>query len=206
MRRDELVPEVAPGSPRVGRFDVVTDTTVEVEDLPLPVEEVEQLAGFAQTERGWEAHDHLTANDSCAPTIPPVSRYGLGMRPRILGKTGLRVSELGFGAWGIGGTGWIGAEDDESLRALRGAIVLGVNFIEAIATDLEVLVEQMPELALRFCVSHPAVSTAIAGMRTVAHVEANVGAVDARPLPGDQLARLRGHRWVRDFYRAPAGV
>lgn len=52
------------------------------------------------------------------------------MRYRTLGKTGLEVSELGFGAWGIGGTMWIGADDDESLRALRRAIELGVNFLD----------------------------------------------------------------------------
>jgi aryl-alcohol dehydrogenase-like predicted oxidoreductase len=52
------------------------------------------------------------------------------MRYRALGKTGLEVSELGFGAWGIGGTMWIGADDDESLRALRLAIDRGVNFLD----------------------------------------------------------------------------
>ena len=52
------------------------------------------------------------------------------MRHRTLGRTGLSVSELGYGAWGIGGTMWIGADDDESLRALRRAIELGVNFID----------------------------------------------------------------------------
>jgi aryl-alcohol dehydrogenase-like predicted oxidoreductase len=52
------------------------------------------------------------------------------MEYRILGKTGLRVSTLGYGAWGIGGAGWIGAADDESLRALERAIELGVNFID----------------------------------------------------------------------------
>ena len=52
------------------------------------------------------------------------------LRHRTLGRTGLVVSELGYGAWGIGGTMWIGADDDESLRALRQAIELGVNFID----------------------------------------------------------------------------
>ena len=52
------------------------------------------------------------------------------MQYRTLGKTGLEVSELGFGAWGIGGAAWIGAEDDESVRALRAAIDRGVNFLD----------------------------------------------------------------------------
>jgi aryl-alcohol dehydrogenase-like predicted oxidoreductase len=49
---------------------------------------------------------------------------------RPLGPAGLPVSEIGFGAWGIGGSGWIGAQEDESVRALHRAIELGVNFID----------------------------------------------------------------------------
>jgi aryl-alcohol dehydrogenase-like predicted oxidoreductase len=51
---------------------------------------------------------------------------------RKLGRTGLNVSEIGYGAWGIGGagSGWVGAQDDESVRALHRAIDLGVNFID----------------------------------------------------------------------------
>jgi aryl-alcohol dehydrogenase-like predicted oxidoreductase len=52
------------------------------------------------------------------------------MRYRRLGRTGLDVSEIGYGAWGIGGMMWVGAEDQESLRALHRAIDLGVNFID----------------------------------------------------------------------------
>jgi aryl-alcohol dehydrogenase-like predicted oxidoreductase len=52
------------------------------------------------------------------------------MLERSLGRTGVHVSEIGFGAWGIGGTYWIGAEDAESRRALHRALDLGVNFID----------------------------------------------------------------------------
>jgi aryl-alcohol dehydrogenase-like predicted oxidoreductase len=52
------------------------------------------------------------------------------MRYRELGKTGLSVSEIGYGAWGIGGSMWIGADEDESVRALHRAIELGVTFID----------------------------------------------------------------------------
>jgi aryl-alcohol dehydrogenase-like predicted oxidoreductase len=52
---------------------------------------------------------------------------------RRLGRTGLSVSEVGYGAWGIGGSMWLGAEDDESVRALHKAIDLGLNFIDTAA-------------------------------------------------------------------------
>jgi len=52
------------------------------------------------------------------------------MNYRTLGKTGIRVSELGYGAWGIGKAMWVGADDDESSRALRRAIDQGVNFLD----------------------------------------------------------------------------
>ena len=52
------------------------------------------------------------------------------MNYRRLGRTGLEVSEVGFGAWGIGGSMWIGAEDKESSQALERAIDVGVNFID----------------------------------------------------------------------------
>jgi aryl-alcohol dehydrogenase-like predicted oxidoreductase len=52
------------------------------------------------------------------------------MKYRRLGRTGFEVSEIGYGAWGIGGKQWLGGEDDESMRALHRAVELGVNFID----------------------------------------------------------------------------
>ncbi len=52
------------------------------------------------------------------------------MKYRRLGRTGYMVSEIGFGAWGIGKSMWIGARDDESLRALSEAAELGLNFVD----------------------------------------------------------------------------
>ncbi len=52
------------------------------------------------------------------------------MKYRALGKTGINVSEIGYGAWGIGGAMWQGAKDDDSLKALHTAIDLGMNFID----------------------------------------------------------------------------
>ncbi|MGH9928831.1 MAG: aldo/keto reductase [Pyrinomonadaceae bacterium] len=55
----------------------------------------------------------------------------------------------------------------------------------------------LPELALRFILSNPSVSTIIPGMRKLAHVAANIAASDAGPLPAELLKQLRQHRWVR---------
>src|SRR6476646_2509688 len=60
------------------------------------------------------------------------------MQQRSLGNTGIKVSEIGFGAWAIGGAaeasgtplGWGRTNDDESLAAIRRARDLGVNFFD----------------------------------------------------------------------------
>jgi aryl-alcohol dehydrogenase-like predicted oxidoreductase len=52
------------------------------------------------------------------------------MQHRELGRTGFRVSEIGFGAWAIGGDAWGRTDDDESLRSLHRAVDLGVNFVD----------------------------------------------------------------------------
>ncbi len=55
----------------------------------------------------------------------------------------------------------------------------------------------LPELALRFILSNPDVSTVIPGMRKVRNVEANIAVSDRGGLDADLLAKLRQHRWDR---------
>ncbi|MDQ4123896.1 MAG: aldo/keto reductase [Acidobacteriota bacterium] len=55
----------------------------------------------------------------------------------------------------------------------------------------------MPEMALRFILSNPTVSTIIPGMRKIKHVETNIAASDRGALPADLLNELRKHRWIR---------
>ena len=52
------------------------------------------------------------------------------MRRRRLGRTGLQVSEIGFGAWGLGATMWRGSTDDEGMAAIRAALDAGLDFID----------------------------------------------------------------------------
>jgi len=60
--------------------------------------------------------------------------------------------------------------------------------------------ESLAQAALKFCLSHPAVSTVIPGMRRNSHVEENVRAADGRYFDAALLAALRAHAWVRNFY------
>ena len=55
----------------------------------------------------------------------------------------------------------------------------------------------LPDMALRFVLSHPAVSTTIIGMRKPGHVRQNIAMSDAGPLTGDLITALRPHRWDR---------
>jgi aryl-alcohol dehydrogenase-like predicted oxidoreductase len=55
----------------------------------------------------------------------------------------------------------------------------------------------LPEMALRFILANPTVSTTIIGMRKPDHVRGNIGTSDAPRLSADLLARLKQHRWDR---------
>src|SRR3712207_3824876 len=52
------------------------------------------------------------------------------MRFRELGRTGIQVSEVGFGSWSIGGKDWGPTDDAESLRAIHRAVDVGITFFD----------------------------------------------------------------------------
>src|SRR5580700_8119094 len=54
-------------------------------------------------------------------------------------------------------------------------------------------------LALKFCLSHPAVSTVIPGMRRLAHVDSNCAVSDGELLTKDETAELAKHKWVHGW-------
>jgi aryl-alcohol dehydrogenase-like predicted oxidoreductase len=55
----------------------------------------------------------------------------------------------------------------------------------------------LPEMALRFILSNPTVSTTIVGMRKPDHVRGNIAVSDAGPLDASLLVSLKKHRWDR---------
>ena len=52
------------------------------------------------------------------------------MHTRAFGRTGWQVSEIGFGAWGIGGSDWAGADEQEALATLHAALDAGITFFD----------------------------------------------------------------------------
>jgi aryl-alcohol dehydrogenase-like predicted oxidoreductase len=55
----------------------------------------------------------------------------------------------------------------------------------------------LPEMAMKFILANPDVSTVIPGMRKIHHVEQNIASSDAAPLPEGLLKELKKHRWDR---------
>ncbi len=52
------------------------------------------------------------------------------LRYRMLGKSGLQVSEIGFGLWAAGGDAWGATDDQQVLAAIEYALDQGINFYD----------------------------------------------------------------------------
>ena len=73
-----------------------------------------------------------------------------------------------------------------------------IDRVDALNADVPAGIS-LSELALRFILASPDVTTVIPGMRQPRHVEANLGVSDGKPLTADLMHRLRPHRWVRTY-------
>ena len=72
--------------------------------------------------------------------------------------------------------------------------------VERLKALLRPGVPTLSALALKFVLSHPAVSTVIPGMRRVTHVEANASVSDGRLVSSKEIQELKAHAWQRNFY------
>lgn len=68
--------------------------------------------------------------------------------------------------------------------------------VQRLAGEVEPPCRSVSDLALRFCLSHPAVSTVAVGMRTREQVEANIEALRHGPLDTGKRAALSDHKWL----------
>ncbi len=92
-------------------------------------------------------------------------------------------------------------EDDFRQRYFAGdRLERTVKRVNTIQSEIEETEYSMPQTALKFSLSHPAVSTVIPGMRNVAQVEANTAVSDLPEFSADVLGKLQKHAWRRSFW------
>jgi aryl-alcohol dehydrogenase-like predicted oxidoreductase len=75
-----------------------------------------------------------------------------------------------------------------------------VEHVAPLQKDLAGVEGSLAEIALRFCLSHAAVSTVIPGMRRVRNAEMNARLSDLGPLDGKTLEVLHRRAWEKNFY------
>lgn len=93
-------------------------------------------------------------------------------------------------------------EGDVRARYFRGErLAQTVERVEELRPVLESNEQTLAQGALRFCLSHPAVSTIIAGSVNARHIADNAQVSDRGSLDGEMIGRLRGHAWPRNFYK-----
>ena len=85
------------------------------------------------------------------------------------------------------------------VRCPNCGLVQAAPRVEALQAFLAPDRPDLPRLALKFCLSNPAVTTVIPGMRSPAHVEKNVSASDGRLLDAKTLDELRAHAFVHGW-------
>lgn len=128
--------------------------------------------------------------------LPACQQHGVGVIVRVAldegGLTGRITPDTRFDPTDFR-SGYFGGDRLAQLDQHVGALV----------DDLGITRDELPDVALRFVLAHPAVSTVIAGMRSVRNVERNAETSDRGPLGADQLEVLRRHRWERNWYQKP---
>ena len=87
------------------------------------------LAGAAAAGAWWRAQHSITTMSNQLSAERPTAANA-GMTYRAFGSTGLKVSEVGFGSWAIGGQAYGAVEKHNSLQALARAEELGCNFVD----------------------------------------------------------------------------
>ncbi|SEQ71689.1 aldo/keto reductase [Microlunatus flavus] len=128
--------------------------------------------------------------------LPACQEHGVGVIVRVALDEGGLTGRVGPGTTFEAG--------DFRARYFGGARLAELEeHVRALTEDLGIGRDELADVALRFVLAHPAVSTVIAGMRTVRNVERNAATSDRAPLTPAQLETLRRHRWERNWYTAP---
>ncbi len=91
--------------------------------------------------------------------------------------------------------------DDFRARYFRGSrLKETVDRAEKLKFLVRGEIKSLAQASLKFCLSHPGVSTVIPGIRTPEQAELNCAASDGKLLTPEELKEIKKHRWVRNFY------
>jgi aryl-alcohol dehydrogenase-like predicted oxidoreductase len=136
---------------------------------------------------------NIFEQEPAAELLPAALEHNVGVLVRVVFDegilTGKYTTETQF------------PEDDFRRNYFAGdRIERAVKRVKKIEADIADTGLTMPQVALQFALSHPAVSTIIAGIRNVQQAEANIGASDLPPLTPEVLSKLREHAWLRGFW------
>ncbi len=125
--------------------------------------------------------------------LPACAEHGVGVLARVPLDEGALTGRIGPGTEFPDGDFRNGYFRGDRLEQVG-------ERVQAILGDLGIEREELPEVALRYVLSHPAVSSVIPGMRSVRNVERNCALGDGRGLPAERVQALKAHRWDRNFY------
>jgi aryl-alcohol dehydrogenase-like predicted oxidoreductase len=125
--------------------------------------------------------------------LPACAEHGVGVLARVPLDEGALTGRIGPGTEFPDGDFRNGYFRGDRLEQVG-------ERVQAILDDLGIEREELPEVALRYVLSHPAVSSVIPGMRSVRNVERNCALGDGRGLPAERVQALKAHRWDRNFY------
>ncbi|NWF84238.1 MAG: aldo/keto reductase [Bryobacteraceae bacterium] len=102
-------------------------------------------------------------------------------KTRTLGRTGWQVTEIGYGAWGIGGNQWRGHSDTDAFAALRRALELGLNFIDSALAYNEGHSEQLIARTLKETGARAYVATKIPPKNRIWPAQPGIGIEEVFP-------------------------
>jgi aryl-alcohol dehydrogenase-like predicted oxidoreductase len=133
--------------------------------------------------------------EPAAELLPVAKEKGIGVVVRVVFDegvlTGKFTRETAF------------APDDFRRNYFAGdRLERAVTRVEKLRQELDGSGLTLPQAAIQFALAHPAVSTVIPGIRSVAQAEANCAVSDLPSPGGDLLERLRQHYWLRAFWYA----
>lgn len=136
---------------------------------------------------------NIFEQEPAAQLLPVAQETGTGIIVRVpfdeSGLTGKLTNDTRFG------------DDDFRHNYFAGdRIARTVARVDKIKADIADTSYNLPQIALKFCLAHSAVSTVIPGMRNVAQARANCAASDLPALDDALLTKLHAHNWRRAFW------